>query len=201
MHSVFMHISGWDKRCTYIHFTFPSWESYELALFLHEYYSSSLFYWSSSEKILANLFKSHVNVAEIATATEITAICSIYLSADFFFFWFVVHPVTLQSGLCSSAGLVLDTVSELPGLWCGFETKRLILSYLILSSYNIYWDARLFSCPCCFPCACFFTSVQQTKDLQEQEGGGNEEICISYSSYSSLTLTSGLQPWLDTGVC
>lgn len=86
MHSVFMHISGWDKRCTYIHFTFPSWETYELALFLHEYYSSSLFYWSSSEKILANLFKSHVNVAEIATATEITAICSIYLSADFFFF-------------------------------------------------------------------------------------------------------------------
>lgn len=54
-----------------------------------------------------------------------------------------------------------------------------------------------FPCPCCFPCARFFTSVQQTKVLQEQEGGGNEEVCISYSSYFSLTRTSGLQPWLD----
>lgn len=90
-----MPICGWDKRCTYIHFRFPSWESWELALFLHEYYSSSLFYWSSSENILANLFKSHENVAEITTATEITAICSIYLSADFLFIVFV-HPVTPQ---------------------------------------------------------------------------------------------------------
>lgn len=155
MHSVFMHISGWDKRCTYIHFTFPSWETYELALFLHEYYSSSLFYWSSSEKILANLFKSHVNVAEIATATEITAICSIYLSADFFFFWFVVHPVTLQSGLCSSAGLMLDTVSELPGLWCGFETKRLILplSHPFLLQYLL--GCKAFFLPLLLPLCLF----------------------------------------------
>lgn len=73
--------------------------------------------------------------------------------------------------LCSSAGLVFAAVSGLPGLWCGFETKRLISPHVILSSYNIYWEARLFSCPCCFPCACFFTSVQQTKVLQEQEDG------------------------------
>lgn len=150
------------------------------------------------------LFKNRVNVAgsESETNQWIRNYCSwYYLLMSRLFFLFCRSS--------SSHSLIWSCVSALD--WCLILSQNLPDFDVVLKQKGWYYPPPCFPASifigmqvflsrlCCFPYACFFPSVWQTKVLEEQESDGSEEVCISYFSYSSLILTSGLQPWLDTG--